>query len=388
MPLQTTARKSNLNMLNWINDCVERMTRIPYPLVPCDGEQYRQSESRSKLVKRYLHRYLALRVRGQMPRQIARIETGMRVLWLYTGKANFGDAIMDMSGRALLRNAGFHVDLLTLPKLYPLFCEDDIFNHVYASVDEVDPLRYDAVVLNELNYPSIKLKLRHFKAARFASLFGYFHGPARNQTLFSFAAVNDVFGIGLSDEALVRVAKPYLHGSDATRRSIEGKLPPFPTIALSVGGIDENRSYRHWPALLALFDATNDESVPRHVVLLGSENGLQAASEIISRRFRRLKVVSHVARCSLLEARAIIDGCRLFVGCDGGLMHVAHSTSTPSVTLFSSREPVRFFLTERCHSIALQSPGGASEIAPEDVARAIEMQLAVATRTGDAMKMR
>lgn len=57
-------------------------------------------------------------------------------------------------------------------------------------------------------------------------------------------------------------------------------------------------------------------------------------------------------------------------------MHVAHSTSTPSVTLFSHREPMRFFLTERCRSIGLQSPGGASEIAPREIERAIRRQLA------------
>lgn len=368
-------------MFNWINDCVEKMTRVPYPLVPHDPESFLASQSRFKLVKKYLHRYLALQLRGQGRRQIRHIESGMRVLWIYTGKANFGDAIMEMSGRALLRDAGVRVDLLTLPKLHPLFCEDDIFEHVYASVEELDPREYDAIVLNEFNYPSLKLKLRHFRKTPFACLFGYFHGPARNQTLFSFAAVNDVFGVGLSDTTLARLAKPYLHYSDATRRTVEGQRPEAPAIALSVGGIDENRSYRHWPALLAMLDAADDESVPRHIVLLGSDNGLQAASEIMRQRFDRLQVVSQVARCSLLEASAIIESCRLFVGCDGGLMHVAHSTSTPSVTLFAQREPMRFFLTERCRSLGLQSPGGASEIAPKAVAEAIKKQLAETDRS-------
>jgi len=368
-------------MFNWINDCVEKMTHVPYPLVPHDPDSFLASQSRFKLAKKYLHRYLALRVRGQVRREIRRIEPGMRVLWVYTGKANFGDAIMEMSGRALLCAAGIRVDLLTLPKLHPLFCEDDIFEHVYSSVEELDPQAYDALVLNEFNYPSIKLKLRHFAKTPFACLFRYFHGPARNQTLFSFAAVNDVFGIGLSDKTLASRAKPYLHCSEATRRTVEGQRPAAPAIALSVGGIDENRSYRHWPALLAMLDATDDESVPRHIVLLGSDNGLQAASEIMRQRFDRLHVVSHVARCSLLEARAIVESCRLFVGCDGGLMHVAHSTSTPSVTLFAQREPMRFFLTQQCRSLGLQSAGGASEIAPETVLEAIKGQLAEIART-------
>jgi heptosyltransferase-2 len=367
-------------MFNWINHCVAKMTQVPYPLVPHDPESFLASQSRLKLVRKYLHRRLVLLFCGQVPLEIRRIEKGMRVLWLYTGKANFGDAIMEMSGRALLRGAGVSIDLLTLPKLHPLFCEDDIFNRVYASVDEVDPSQYDAIVLNEFNYPSIKLKMRHFKAMRFACLFGYFHGPARNQTLFSFAAVNDVFGVDLPDEALIRLAKPYLHQSPRVRAAIDGEQPAPPAIALSVGGIDENRSYRHWPDVLGRLDAMDDESIPRHIVLLGSENGVPAATEILQRRFQRLHIVSHVARSSLLEARAMIENCRLFVGCDGGLMHVAHSTGTPSVTLFASGEQKRFFLTERCHSLGLQSPGGASEISPGDVVQAVRRQLAASDR--------
>jgi heptosyltransferase-2 len=367
-------------MFNWINHCVAKMTQVPYPFVPHDPESFLASQSRLKLLKKYLHRRLVMLFCGQVPLEIGRIERGMRVLWLYTGKANFGDAIMEMSGRALLRGAGLRIDLLTLPKLQPLFCEDDIFDRVYASVDELDPLQYDAIVLNEFNYPSIKLKIRHFKTVPFACLFGYFHGPARNQTLFSFAAVNEVFGLGLPDEALVRLAKPYLHQSDGARSALEGKRPVSPAIALSVGGIDENRSYRHWPAVLAMLDAMDDESIPRHIVLLGSDNGADAEADILRRRFQRLQVVSHVARSSLLEARAIIENSRLFVGCDGGLMHVAHSTSTPSVTLFASGEQKRFFLTERCHSLGLQSPGGASEIAPEQIVQAIRRQLAASDR--------
>ncbi|PTB19385.1 heptosyltransferase [Trinickia symbiotica] len=376
-------------MTGYIDNCVEKLTKIPYPLVPHDPESFLRTQSRLKLVKKYLHRDLALRLGGQSKREIRRIEKGMRVLWLYTGKANFGDAIMEMSGRALLPGADFSVDLLTLPKLHPLFCEDDIFENVYSHVDALEGRRYDAVVLNEFNYPSIELKKRHFRKTPFACLFQYFHGPARNQTLFSFAAVNDVFGIGLRDDALIQIAKPYLQCNDATRRAVSGKRPEHTAMALSVGGIDQNRSYRHWPSLLAMLDAMDDDRVPRQIVLLGSDNGLQMADEIMRKTFRRLEVVSHVARLSLLEAREIIGGCRLFVGCDGGLMHVAHSTETPSVTIFSHREPMRFFLTRRCHSLGLQSPGGASEVPPDAIADAVLRQLGVtASLSADAVQAR
>jgi Glycosyltransferase family 9 (heptosyltransferase) len=373
-------------MSRFIDSCAEKLTKISYSVVPHSADSFLKTHSRLKLAKKYLHRYLPLRLSGQLKREIRRIEKGMRVLWLYTGKANFGDAIMDLSGRSLLRNAGVGIDLLTLPKLCPLFLEDDIFENVYSGIDEIRDRGYDALVLNEFNYPSIDLKITHFGKMPFACLFQYFYGPDRNQTLFSFAAVNDIFGIGHTDTKLCKLAKPYLHSSEATRRSIRSRIPDAPAIALAVGGIDDNRTYRHWPRLLASLDAAADDSLPRRVVLLGSDNGRQAADEIMHHSFKRLEVVSLVEQLSLLEAREVIGGSRLFVGCDGGLMHVAHSTETPSVTLFSHREPPHLRLTTRCQSVGIQSTDAVSAIAPETIARAITRQCAAARTTGEAVE--
>jgi len=68
------------------------------------------------------------------------------------------------------------------------------------------------------------------------------------------------------------------------------------------------------------------------------------------------------------------------VGADGGLMHVAHSTPTPSVSLFSDREPPYLRLTEQCHSIGIQSTGDVDEITPAAIMSAIRTQLAGADK--------
>ncbi len=365
-------------MISYINDCADKLTKIPYAVVPNTTETFVRTHSRLKLAKKYLHRYLSLRLSGQLKHEIRHIEKGMRVLWLYTGKSNFGDAIMDLSGRALLRDAGVTIDLMTLPKLQPVFGEDDIFRNVYSSVDEIADRRYDAIVLNEFNYPSIELKTKQFANTPFACLFQYFYGPDRNQTLFSFAAVNDVFRIGLSDTELGEVAKPYLRSSNSTRASAARRMPDAPAIALAVGGIDEYRTYRHWPDVLARIDEARAGAGPLRIALLGSENGLAAADEIARHSFEQLEVVSLVAQLSLLEAREVVVRSRLFVGCDGGLMHTAHTTETPSVTLFSQREAPHLRLTRRCHSIGMQSTDAVSAIAPDAIAQAIEQQWAKA----------
>jgi heptosyltransferase-2 len=89
-------------MINYINTCSVKLTKIPYSVVSTNVDCFLKPHSRLKLVKKYLHRYLSLRLAGQLKREIKRIEKGMRVLWLYTGKPNFGDAIMEMSGEVSL----------------------------------------------------------------------------------------------------------------------------------------------------------------------------------------------------------------------------------------------------------------------------------------------
>jgi heptosyltransferase-2 len=61
-------------------------------------------------------------------------------------------------------------------------------------------------------------------------------------------------------------------------------------------------------------------------------------------------------------------------------MHVAHTTDTPSVSLFSHREPPRLRLTEACHSIGLQKQGNVDTIAPATVMDAIARQLTTGRR--------
>lgn len=285
-----------------------------------------------------------------------------RVLWIYTGKRNFGDAIMDLSGRALLRETSFEMDLFTLPHLKALFDEDDVFHDVFADLRDLDGREYDAIVMSEFNLPSIRFKIRHFRHHPFACLFGFFFGPDRNQTHFSHAAINDVFELGYSPEHIAARCKPYLTASTATHEVVRNLRPNTDYMVIGVGGIDANRTYERWADVLEIIDRANHPALPREIVLLGSENGTGAATAILERSFRRLRVHAFVATLSLLQSRDLIAHAGLFVGADGGLMHVAHSTPTPSVSLFSNREPAHLRLTQACRSVSIQSEGDVSRI--------------------------
>ena len=304
-----------------------------------------------------------------------KLPTNNRLLVIYTGKDSFGDANLELCGRALLRNKAVQIDLLTLPKLLPQFKEDDVFLGVYAGIDQLDPDNYDAVLMAEFNHRSLRLKAKYFGKLPFACLFGYFDGPARNQATFSYAAFNDIFSLGLDDSTLLSTAKPYLNCLRDTERSVEEVIPAQPFLALSIGGVDPYRSYAHWAAVLHQFDQQNTPTTICHVVLIGSDNGIEMAQAMQREKFVNLKLSSQVGALSLLQTRALISRATLFLGCDGGLMHVAHSTQTPTVALFSVKEPFAYWTTSACHCHAIQSLGGASDISPSEIVKGVHTHL-------------
>ena len=361
--------------VRWLAGVVARSTLIPFAGVPHEPAAYLGRNGRLKIAKKYLHKRWLLRARGQLPLERAHLDGSQRLLWIYA-KRNFGDATMDLAGRALLKGRGVRVDLLALPSLVPLFAEDDLFGRVYGDPAQVDASRYDAVVLSEYNLPSIRLKARHFGKLPYACLYQYFNGPDRNQTRFSYAAVNEVFSLGLGADELAAVSKPYLASSAATRESVRELLPAQPFIALAAGGLDFNRTYHRWPEFVELLGRCEDAGMPREVVLLGSDNGLESARELCVASPGNVRIRSLVGRLTFLQSREVVARAALFVGADGGLMHVAHSTATPSVSLFSDREPPYLRLTEACRSIGLQGSGDVDTIAPGLILDAALKQLA------------
>lgn len=363
-----------------VDAAVDRSTRIPYAGVAHEPEVFLSKASRASIVKKYLHKHLLLRWHRQTRLQLSSTVGVKRWLWIYTGKRNFGDATMDMSGRALLKGTDVEIDLFTLPNLHKLFEEDDVFRNVFSDLQDLSGRRYDAILMSEYNLPSIRLKTKHFSTLPYACLFQYFYGPDRNQTSFSHAAINHVFSLGYSDADIVSISKPYLATKPHTQDSVRPFLPNDRFLALAVGGLDGNRTYRHWGALLELIDRSDDPNMPMQAVLLGSDNGLAMADELLNRSFGKLKITSCVGKLTLLQSREMVANASLFVGADGGLMHVAHSTPTPSVSLFSDREPPYLRLTEQCHSIGIQSPGDVDDVAPADLMTAIQAQLAKAAK--------
>lgn len=348
-----------------IDTAIANSVVIPLEGVAHDPESYLSVTSRASIFKKYLHKYLRLWLGGQLSLERHSVPKDARILWIYLGKRNFGDANMDISGRALLKNLGYDIDLFTHPNLHELFGEDDIFGNVYSDVEAIRNKTYDFILLSEFNHPSIRFKTKHFRKLPYACLFRFFYGPARNQTCFSYAAINRLFDLKRSATEIEDSAKPYLHHHPETEQSVAQLIPGQPYLAVSIGGRDADRSYRHWPEFLRLLDERAAKGdIPATIMLLGSDNGLEMEKSIVQSHYKNLVIQSQVGKLSLLQSRVLVSRASVFIGCDGGLMHVAHSTSTPSVTLFRIQEPHHLWLTRSCHSRPIQSTGEDSDIAP------------------------
>jgi len=72
----------------------------------------------------------------------------------------------------------------------------------------------------------------------------------------------------------------------------------------------------------------------------------------------------------LKQCKAVIDRASVFIGTDGGLMHVAHTTNTATLVLFG-KEASELRLTRRDNTIALQANSDVNEIQPVDIAEKV-----------------
>jgi lipopolysaccharide heptosyltransferase II len=76
-------------------------------------------------------------------------------------------------------------------------------------------------------------------------------------------------------------------------------------------------------------------------ILLGGDAKERAVAESV-REQARCKPVVIAGRLSLLEFGALLKRCRLFIGHDGGAMHMAAAVGTPVVALFGPTYPERW----------------------------------------------
>jgi len=110
------------------------------------------------------------------------------------------------------------------------------------------------------------------------------------------------------------------------------------------------------------------------VLLLGSTADTACCRELAAAL--SLPCLNLAGKTTLLQAGALLQHARLFVGNDSGLGHLAAAAGIPSLTLFGPGDPSRY-RPWNPQGHWLQCPGGRmADLSPDTVTRCARMQLA------------
>ncbi|WP_321931146.1 glycosyltransferase family 9 protein [Paraburkholderia guartelaensis] len=317
-----------------VHGFIDRSLRVPHPGIIQDEVENLSFYKKISLLKKQLHKWSILSFNRQLGlyTEAADLHDGARILLAYSGVNNIGDALMDLAGRALIGSTPYKLDVVLDPSLAELFRHDRYISKIYTDYREVDFGEYDFVILNKLGIRVIKEKIRHASQSRFTSLIGWYAGRNFNHIQFSYYAFNKILKCGITDMDLYKNARLVLDApkcDDFRSEDCAGR------VAISVGGRESNRIYGKWADVLARLD--DDPGLSRYeFVLVGSDNGLTEANDLIGMQLRNLKLTSLVGKLKIHECFSLISQSRLFVGADGGLLHIAHAAGVPTIALFSN----------------------------------------------------
>jgi hypothetical protein len=325
--------------------------------------------------RRLAWRRSVLRLSGQERHKLEKFPAGARrLLWIYFGENQIGDALMDLAPRSLLAELRFEVDLFTSPEIAALFEGDPWFRRVGSSNTEFDPAGYDcAIVLSNKDRP-LRPKRQGFARLPWVSLHEFFTGPNFHRGLFAAQRLSDLAGRALTPDELQR------HGLQKLRPVVAAdpfEGAPAPRITLATGGAHADRTYERWEAVVRELVAEGET----HVALAGSANGREQAASLVRALSGVARVDDFTGRMTLPQARALLDASQVVACPDGGLMHLALTTRAAVVPLFSAQIAPEWRLPTRTAYTALRSPTRRiSDIAPHEVAAMILRSLR-ATRT-------
>ncbi len=326
-------------------------TEIPHQI-----EEFRRSEpffSALKQTIRTYRRFFTLLFLKQLNLKLDLIpDNASKILWLNPSSTSIGDSIMELSGRKLLNNTKFEVHLLSDRKNSSLYLEDLVFSKVFNDPSQIVET-YDLILMDVYNTKSIKMKSKYFPNVSFCALQGYFYGADFNRLLFSFHRVNALLNYPYTQNEVDSLAHNYLCINDLSTEYFQ--------VVIAVGGEDYLRTYLSWNVVIGELLELNPHL---RICLLGSENGLVFAEKIVAEFGDR--VTSQVAKLSLLGTAGVIARAQVFIGADGGLMHIATAFNLNGVALFAKFRP-ELRLAKNSQVIPIFSSSNVNQIKPSQI---------------------
>lgn len=316
------------------------------------------TKEKLKKIKKTLKHELFLYATGQKQHQVNRIPpNAQRILWVYDWNDGIGDSIIGLSQRFKFPPEVI-VDLCITKGPAELFRGDTIFSHIYQRIEECPP-NYDFILLQRLGSASIKRKLHNYPRHPFAVMANQPDGEP-NDAFFEFAACRMAQLLGSPSQS----PTPPRISPTVTANVISQSGH----IAVALGGRDGRRRWRDWPGLLDALVRDWPPTAPQpHFVLIG--NGPSARDDLaaLPAGFVERHCTVRLDLPDLAEAAREIQRCALFIGADGGLMHIAAALDKPGVALFAEIRP-EWRLLPSNPLTPLYTPGAMADIPPAEIA--------------------
>ena len=330
--------------------CVKQPLSQP---VPADDEIFKARKGSFRLAFRAVRRMLLLRTSGQMATLHPELDHRFRrALWIHEGMPQIGDALMDLAPRSLLVELGFQVDLFSSPHIATMFEHDTWFTRSLSNLEDLHIEAYDVAIVLSNDRKALGAKRTRLAGLPWVSLHGFYGGPDFHRACFATQRLADLLKVTLDTQEFARHSAQKLPISALANAKAQQLCPQTDGIALALGGVWPERTYRRWPQLVELLKA---QGVQRFV-LIGGENGRELADRVVAGASSDIQVLDFVGRTHLLEAQALFAQCAVIVCADGGLMHLALTTTVPVVALFNTAIDPLWRLPTRFNGVCLSSP--------------------------------
>lgn len=333
---------------------------------PHDDERFAADKGLWRLAQRLLKRRAEVWLLGQSGLEATRWNPAWRrVVWFHAEMPQLGDSLLDLAPRSLLAARGLEVELVLPPFLASVYRGDRHLAAVHeigaldASSTGFDASRHDVAVVDSTCGRALLWKRRHAPRLPWVSVRGDYLAYDYQRGVLATRRFAELLGADLAPADELRHARQKLDLAEP---------PPVPPgapgrIALTLGGVQPARTYRHWPAVVrTLADAGH-----RRWTLLGSGNG-EPYAQAVRAALPDCDVLDLVGRTSIAGTQQAMRVARAVLCVDGGLLHLSCTVDTPTLALFdaTSLPPWRVPLDWPGRAVVGSTPD-VNDIAPERV---------------------
>ena len=313
-----------------------------------------------KRALKFFRRYLYILINGQKSLEVFRLlAEHKKILWINVSAISIGDSLMDLSSRHLINDR--QIDLFTDKKNSNIYKDDIYFDKVFTNLRDLDKAEYDVVILDSYSSRSIKIKRKVAPKTNYVGIYGYFNGPEVNRVLFSFHQMNNLLGYIYSENDIIKLAKNSISVSK-NDQYIVSKIIPKKYIAIAIGGEWEYKTFKKWDKVI---QNILQEIEGLNIVFLGSENAKKNGVELLN-QFPDHFLLDFTSKLSFNQTAEVIKKSKVFLCCDGGLMHAAAGLNAKFIPLLA-RLPAEMLLTQEVTKYKLYDNSNVNNIKVKDI---------------------